>query len=90
MSSNGGKSIGLNDKFVEAKAELGLLLIEQKVVRNLEKGYSILNGLKNIMKNKVIGISGLARSGKDTVADYIKSNDQSVEKYSSNKILKYS
>lgn len=42
------KSIGLNDKFVEAKAELGLLLIEQKVVRNLEKGYSILNGLKNI------------------------------------------
>jgi len=42
------KSIGLNDKFVEAKAELGLLLIEQKVVRNLEKGYSILDGLKNI------------------------------------------
>lgn len=42
------KSISLNDKFVEAKAELGLLLIEQKVVRNLKKGYSILNGLKNI------------------------------------------
>ena len=41
------KSIDLNNKFVEAKAELGLILIEQKVVRNLQKGYLILNELKN-------------------------------------------
>ena len=33
------------------------------------------------MKNKVIGIHGFARSGKDTVADYILSND-GVVKYS--------
>ena len=34
------------------------------------------------MKNKVIGIHGFARSGKDTVADYIIDNDKNVLKYS--------
>jgi len=34
------------------------------------------------MKNKVIGIHGFARSGKDTVADYILDSDDTILKYS--------
>lgn len=34
------------------------------------------------MRNKVVGVTGFARSGKDTVADYIIDNDKDLLKYS--------
>ena len=40
------------------------------------------------MQNKVIGISGFARSGKDTIADYIKNINESYVGYSFAKPLK--